>query len=88
MFLSKKNIPAAFVGMWWAGVMNIITSMMNLATFVFITQSWLSLFCSIVSLVVAVVIFVAIRRMTAKMLWDKLQMGSRQTFSGEDQQAA
>ena len=71
MLLSKKDTPAQFIGMWYAGLLNLVVTLSNLGLY-FFGHSWTNLILACFSLMVTVVIFVVIKRQTRKILWEKL----------------
>lgn len=71
MFLSKKDTPPQFTGMWYAGLLNIGVSMMNLSIYV-LGGTGFALLTTCVSLGAAIFMFWLIKRKTQEILWDNL----------------
>jgi len=58
-------------GMWYAGFLNLSIGFVNLAVYV-MGGHWLTLTTACCSTLVGIIIFVAIKRMALRILWDKL----------------
>lgn len=80
MLLSKKDTPKQYHGMWWAGVLNLFVSAVNLSIYV-MGGSFLSLMTTCFSLTVAIVLFIVIKYKARAMLWDSL---TREAYDGRN----
>lgn len=81
MFLSKKDTPKGFNGMWYAGALNLAVCYFNIIMYNLNGGQTMTLVSCTFSLIVSIIIFTFIKRMTTQMLWDRLTKASK---SGED----
>ena len=72
MFLSKKDTPKQFLGMYYAGLLNLAVCYFNLYMYNINGGMWLTLVSVILSLGVVITIFTLIKRKTTEILWNKL----------------
>ena len=71
MLLSKKETPKQFMGMYYAGILNLAVGMFNAFNYA-IGAYFFTWICACLSVGVAITIFMVIRRKTLDMTWAKL----------------
>ena len=71
MLLNKKDIPKQFMGMYYAGMINLVAAGFNTAIYHF-GGTWVSLVCALVSLAAGVTIHLVIKHKVQAMLWAKI----------------
>ena len=76
MFLDKKDIPAGFIPMWYAGIANLAVCYVNLIVYNLNGGLWLTLFSSCISFAVVIGMFVLIKHKTQTMMWKALSKKS------------
>ena len=74
MFLSKKDTPPGFQGMWYAGVANLAVCCLN-TLILYLNPSIYQFIIAVLPLITAIVVFTAIKRRTGAMMWAKLAKG-------------
>ena len=72
MFLSKKDTPKQFTGMYYAGLLNLTVCYFNLYMYNINGGSWLTFVAVCVSIGATITIFTIIKKKAAEILWTKL----------------
>jgi heme/copper-type cytochrome/quinol oxidase subunit 4 len=76
----RKNIAPQYQGMWWSSVLNIVLCYVNIA---FLYSGLMrtgeipiiSLISAIISIILAIVMFLKIKRLSTEDMWRKLAYG-------------
>jgi len=71
MLLSKKDTPKEFMGMYYAGVLNLAVGMFNAFNYA-VGGYFFMWICACLSVGIAITIFMVIKRKTHAITWAKL----------------